>query len=316
MRNHNIDIIKIIAMAMVVYYHVCFYKQDFGYEPGSDVYLPNMARMVMSLCCAGVPLFFMCSGYCNAGKSWKGWWAVLKKVGTIAILAVFWNWLTPFPYWFLITLSGLYLITPILRYMEDKFPYLLWLGTIGIFVATMGMNLAYLITRAVGADFIPGYHQQGLMTTYAVVYYVLGAQMKKHLLPTWLSLVSIVAGYGLLMWEVVVHTTLDSTVFDGVNASFPTVGALLFSAGLFALLMRVPLNKTYIQKTAAFIASGCLMVYIFHLFVSKLLHQWINIPPQIGICAGMVLTLVVMVISFLMGWILSRIPVLRRLTKV
>ena len=316
MRNYNIDLIKIIAMTMVVYYHVCYYKQDFGYEAGMGVYIPNAARMVMSLCSAGVPLFFMCSGYCNVGKSWKGWSVLLKKVGTIAILTIFWNWLTPFPYWFLITLSGLYLITPVLRYMEDKLPYLFWLAVIGIFMATMGMNLAYLITRAVEVNFIPGYHQQGLMTSYAIVFYVLGAQMKKHLLPNWLSLFSIVAGYGLLTWELVVHTTLDGIVFDGVNASFPTVGALLFSGGLFVLMMRVPLNKACVQKVAVFIATGCLMVYIFHLFIWKALCQWVNISEQIGIGAGVLLSLVVMIISFMLGWALRQIPGIRALVSI
>ena len=56
MKNYNIDLIKIIAMTMVVYYHVCYYKQDFGYEAGMEVYIPNAVRMVVSLCCVGMLL--------------------------------------------------------------------------------------------------------------------------------------------------------------------------------------------------------------------------------------------------------------------
>ena len=56
MRNYNIDLIKIIAMAMVVYYRICYYKRDFDYDEGMEVYIPNATRVVMSLCSAGVLL--------------------------------------------------------------------------------------------------------------------------------------------------------------------------------------------------------------------------------------------------------------------
>lgn len=118
------------------------------------------------------------------------------------------------------------------------------------------------------------------------------------------------------MWEMVVHTTADSVLFDGVNASFPTVGALLFSCGGMGLLMKLPLHGIHVHKVLRFLASGCLVVYIFHLSVFKFLCDFLDVPQTLGVGSGILLTLLVTAISFGMGWLLRQIPGVRMLVKI
>ena len=72
-----IDVLKIIAAFLTVFYHLAYYKFDYGFVSG-QVYAPNINRIVMCLAACCVPLYlffrfyiisyrfnkdFRCSGY-------------------------------------------------------------------------------------------------------------------------------------------------------------------------------------------------------------------------------------------------------------
>lgn len=122
-RNPSVDIIKIIAMIMISYYHIGYSRLDYGFTPGQDNYMPNFSRIVMNLCAMGVPLFFIAAGYLTISRKYTAR-KIFLKILTIAVLATLWNYITPIPVWFLITLSGLYLIQPIIHFLQEKHPTL------------------------------------------------------------------------------------------------------------------------------------------------------------------------------------------------
>lgn len=63
---------------------------------------------------------------------------------------------------------------------ESSFPMamVILVGRIGNLSSYYGHESALLVLRTCHINY--DYHQQGLMTSYAIVYYVLGAYMKKH----------------------------------------------------------------------------------------------------------------------------------------
>ena len=58
-RVYGYDLLKALAMFMVVFYH--FLMLDFSFEPG-QFYMPDFNKIIHLICAAGVPLFFMVNG--------------------------------------------------------------------------------------------------------------------------------------------------------------------------------------------------------------------------------------------------------------
>ena len=86
-RIFGYDLIKALAMFLVVFYH--FNMLDFGFQPNT-FYVPNINKLFQIFCAAGVPLFFMVNGALTINKKTS-----LKKVTTkifrIFLIAVFWT---------------------------------------------------------------------------------------------------------------------------------------------------------------------------------------------------------------------------------
>ncbi len=321
-RKPFIDILKTLAMFMVVCYHCCFYKMDYGYTPGATEYVPNLARALMNLCSMGVPLFFMCSGYCTLASASSGWKKMGRKVLTILLLTLLWNYVTPFPIWFFISLSALYLATPILRRLKQHYPRLYWCGVACIGFATFGLNETYVISRLFAPNIMDNYHIQGLFTSYALVYYTLGDWFKSRNVPAKLALGVLVAGFALSLVDGAILTTACGNIFDGVNGAFPMLSSLLMTVGTFSLLERFKLDpQSRATKTMALIASGCLAVYIFHIFFLNTINQllasvWNAKITQYSIPGAIVWSLLIWAISWSAGMLIRRIPYVCYLMKL
>lgn len=286
-RVFGYDLIKAFAMFLIVLYH--FNSVDFDQVPDDGWYIPNVTKFFYALCSAGVPLFFMVNG-ALLGSKLMTFRKCLEKSARLLFVAVLWTALficilSPFIqgrgfpsvgefknyYWFLYTLSALYWI----NYILNKSKWLKMIVVAFLLVFPFLTNLVWDVIIAYNPNAsIPNWGHTGVFTLYSVVYYYLGAFLSKKNLPIWLSLLSIIMGLLLVNGEVLVMSTHNHQVYDGVNACFPTVGAMMISIGVFTLLKKVRLNNMpKLRQALSLIGCSTIGIYVLHLFILLLVRE-------------------------------------------
>lgn len=283
------DIIKALAIFLIVLYHLN--SVDFGQVPNDGWYFPNVTKFIYAICSSGVPLFFMVSGALQSTKIMM-LSKCIKKSMRLLIVAVGWSLLftcvlypvlrgSDYPsigqfqnyYWFLYTLAILYWITFLLG--KSK--------TIRVIVVSLLIlfpffsNFIWLIIIAVDPNVsLPSWGHTGVFTLYSVVYYYLGSYLASHDITRKTSISVTIIGVFLVNFEVIVRSTYEGYVYDGVNASFPTIGALFISAGLFSILKTIKKeNCPYVCNLLSFVGKNTIGVYIFHLFFVWLVSSYL-----------------------------------------
>lgn len=271
-RYFGIDIMKIAAAFMVTFYH--FQRIDYGFTTG-QFYFPNMNRLLMNLCVVSVPLFFMCNGAILLNKKYSVK-QIFQKAAKIILLILAWHWLS-FPDWFFKTLCLLYCCYPILRYAFEKKRWIMYLLMVALLAVPFMLNLVTTLLKLQPEPVVIPLRSfslnlteignTGLFTIYGLMYFLLGGILRKRRLPSWLSICMIASGFALCTLEGIIYTNYYNTIYDGVNSSFPTVGALLMSVGVFDLMIRcnMPTKYTWISDGIIFASKHVLGIYLFHL---------------------------------------------------
>ena len=288
-RIFGYDFIKALAMLFVVIYH--FGSTDFGTVPLEGWYIPNLPKFLLSLCSAGVPLFFMVNGALTANKPTPTE-KVCKKSGRLLFVAAFWTFFftclinpllygRPMPglmqfynyYWFLYTLVPLYWVN---WFFNDK-PVLRIILVGAIFVYPFLSNFVWTMIAAVDQDIqMPSWGHTGLFSLYAIVYYYAGHWLATRKLPPPLCLIIVLIGMLAVNVEVSIMSTYRHTIYDGVNDSFPTIGAMLIAVGLFMLLKNVTMeNLPHLKKCISIIGNSTIGIYVFHRFFLELFKNYL-----------------------------------------
>lgn len=305
---------------MISYYHIGYSRLDYGFTPGQENYMPNFSRIVMNLCAMGVPLFFIAAGYLTISRKYTAR-KIFLKILTIAVLATLWNYITPFPVWFLITLSGLYLIQPIIHFLQEKHPTLYIVMMLGAAMPSFVYNFAFEMGLLLDSSIVEGFRRGGALTTYAIVYYMVGGLLVKYRIKVKTALLLLLLGIALTTMEGIIITNHTGKMFDNVNASFPTLGALSMSLGLYSLLLRISINENRVSRSLEIIGGTCLAVYIFHLTAAHLIlgdlyrSIW-GCRIQMNIFSCLIYTLIVDIVCALAGYSLQSIPYIRNLLKL
>lgn len=73
-------------------------------------------------------------------------------------------------------------------------------------------------------------------------------------------------GWALLVWEVYVYSNYNRNIYDGVNASFPSLGAMFLSLGFFMLIKDYKIYCSSLGTYFKFIGRNTMGVYVFHIF--------------------------------------------------
>lgn len=323
-RVYGYDLLKALAMFMVVFYH--FLMLDFSFEPG-QFYIPNFNKIIQLICAAGVPLFFMVNGALtiNNNITLK---KVIIKVSRIVMIAVFWTALLRCGvigllmgkgqpdsiygfinyYWFLFSLAYVYILNYIIQILPKWCGYLL---VIAIFTVTFLNNFIWDIILFVDPDHsFPHWGLTGLFTLYGIVYSRIGAFLKNTKLSFPVCILIFLFGLAMNIFKTIVMTNHDGEVFDGVNGSFPTIGALFLSVGLFCLFKDVKDNfwPSRLIETIGINSGG---VYIFHLvfvlFIRGQIHAYFNLQtlPLLAVLLFAMATTILC--AYISEWI-SRTP--------
>lgn len=306
-----LDFIKFVAAFLTVFYHLSYYNLDYGFKP-NEIYYPNFSRIIMCFASCCVPLFFITNGALMFARqrTIKGTYA---KIFKIAFLIIFWSFLN-FPSWFFKTLCILYFLFPFFQYFyaHSKKIYFSICGIILIFPYMY--NFALMITQAIGLkeiNFIgttvpiASLERTGFFTLYSIVYFLLGpvlSKMKNS--PVYIDFILIFSGLFLVVLECTIYTNLNNTMFDGVNAAFPTIGTLLLSVGMFLSFKKFSFKG--IAKPLHFVCNGIFAIYISHNYIISILPSSFKEPLIVSI----IVTFVICIVGATVGKLASKIPII------
>lgn len=321
-RCFGIDVMKIVAAFMVTFYH--FQRIDYGFVVG-QFYIPNLNRLLMNLCVISVPLFFMCNGAILLNKKYKTKEIILKAIKIIFLILV-WHW-TSFPDWFFKTLCLVYCCYPFFKYAFEKKRWMLYILLIGLVTVPFLLNLVTTLLKLRPEPvvlYLKSYSLNltemgniGLFTLYGVEYFLLGGFLMKRRLPVWASICMIHVGFALCTLEGIIYTNYYNMIYDGVNASFPTLGALLMSIGVFDLVVRCNVSAKFIFvfDGISFAAKNVLGIYLFHLALILQVRQYMTREIYPFVLVFFICFLIDLV-CILICAIIKKIPYIRELVII
>jgi surface polysaccharide O-acyltransferase-like enzyme len=282
-RIFGLDLLKALAAFFVVLYHVRLV--DFGYQEGV-YYYPTFIQVLWLFCACGVPLFFMINGALTIYRHYDMRKTVMK-VGRLLLVALFWGIISLlvynvthddkkpfiidslFYYWFLFSLAVFYLISFVLGRLPDWCRRIV-VATLLIFPFMTNMIWDFIIlfipemTR-------PSWGHIGLFTMYGLVYLYAGDYLMHHRCNKLLVILGGIIGLALLSIEATAVVNNTHAQFEGGNYCFPTVGALLLSVALFALLKDWSVRCSFWKHIITFLGNNALGIYIFHLLLMVVL---------------------------------------------
>jgi len=239
----SLDIIKLISAFMIVFYHLDGYLRLGSFMNGS--YNISTSQIIMSLCSCSVPLFFMVNGALLLNKEYTTE-KIYIKAAKVALIIIVWK-IVAFPDWFMRTLIILFLLYPILNKL-DKAKNKIWrnLVMLVLFIFPFLYNLVMIFWQCWFPDFSVVFLgktlsletlplKSGFYTLYSILYFLLGGIMFRKKLNNILSAISLLAGWGLVVFDVISSSNYTGKIQDAANTCFPTIGAMLISIGIFNL---------------------------------------------------------------------------------
>ena len=200
-------------------------------------------------------------------------------------------------YWFLYTLAFLYWVNYVLCNRPVVRSVVLLLLLLFPFIS----NLFWTIYVAFNIDSeMPSWGHDGFLTLYSILYYYLGVKLYKMTISPIIILLFILLGLVFLIGEVSIMSTYYKCVYDGVNRSFPTIGAMFLSIGLFMLLKDINLRSCAITKRIIeFIGRNTIGIYVFHLFFIGIIKAYFFNSDNMPVVIVYLSTLVVVCVCAL-----------------
>ena len=337
-----IDVLRVIAIFQVILIHLSFPIFNKEELPQSYVLAANFYDSFSRAC---VPIFFMISGYLLIGRDepvkdflrkrfikvgipalvWTAAYLVWQQeayrngsmnifhIGLSMVKAVFGGHIE-IHLWFIYVLMGLYLVTPILRVLVSASPdipkyfLILWLIANPLF-DLMGRISGETVDQSVRLLLVEGY------AGYMVLGYVLGQRVLSTRGIRVTAIIFLVAAF--TVFTGTKHLTMQAGSFDGFLYNYLGFPVITMSASLFLLLKS--LGKSFDEKNMSFIrqlAGATFGIYLIHIFMIEALrkgwfgfrlYSWMEPSVYMIPLTG----LAVFVISFVIVFVIQKIPVLK-----
>lgn len=228
--------------------------------------------------------------------------------------------------WFLRTLSMLYMISPIIKWIysnKNRLYLKIMLGI--IFVFPFLYNYVILIFKLMNISFynLNKLPRTGLFTMYSILYFVVGGLLSKFISSnnknankySKFFIIVFVIGIILSTIEGTILTNIDKSMFDGVNSSFPTIGAMCMSFSVFYIVSGINIDdNSYIHKIIEFIGKNAIGIYIFHLPFVYMYRNIIGFTYN-NLIVAIFITTIIVIISSILNSILVKIPIFKYLLK-
>ena len=302
-RLAHLDLLKTIAILMVVTLHIPFWSVDFIAQPSVSRVIQYALRLVTE----GVPLFVMVNGYLLLGKTAPdlkahlkktlrlfllliAWWVILTVVGTLICdpprpfsLRSFPSWFSrtgPVEYtgglWFLQSLIALYLIVPVLQriFLEDRRLFS-WLFLVVSFF-TVGMSLLRSLSDCLGLlpgtdgfVFLIGFLEKldPLGNAWFLFYFMLGGMILRHreLIARRRLLFCLIglAGWAAAFLFGYLMSRARGSLY-GVAFNYGHMFMAMFLTGLYALVLPYRDQGTVFGRIIADVGGNTFGIYLSH----------------------------------------------------
>lgn len=290
-RNSSFELLRIVAMAMIVFYHIVSYYLYLLPNPDNrELYTALLPTLHI-----GVILFVLISGYFGIKSTWKGLISLLMVVIVYNLPFVLYSgigngrwmeslmFITNTPYWFIRCYLYLYLVAPFINKAIDKLSMrervgaLVAFGIISIYFGCTEGDLAL---------------QDGKNLVNFILLYLLGNTLKitQERWQSWniWSLFGIFVGMNVLTFTLL-YFSYGAYLHDFVfNISFPYRSPLLIINAILVFMMfgKLHINSVWINN----IATSMFAVYIIHcqpmihnIFVMGALRNMLNVSRGGGI---------------------------------
>lgn len=317
-RNHRLDLLRVIALMMIILMHSPMPK----YALAPSYIITGLSYFTAP----GIGLFFMISGALLLGNSLSTRDFLRRRISKILFPTVFWTFfylivnyirgglsviealqsIASIPFsmqgqgilWFMYTLAGLYLLTPILAQWlktaskkEVEFYLFLWAITLlypyldmVLFIDTSSAGILYYFTGYLGY-YLLGYYLNryyGFQKVHVVVAVVIAL-----LIPALLYATGIEFNFYSLLWYLSLPVVLMASVW-------------------FVLINRTPNNNFYLISEISRLSFG---IYFVHIFILRRCLWRIDVIRELpGLIQIPVVMIATLVLSFLVVKLISRLP--------
>lgn len=227
--------------------------------------------------------------------------------------------------WFLNTILGLYIVTPLVRKITESkklTEYFLIIGIVFTFIIprtivlleSLNINIMSMAALGISTAFSKMYFH---FTLGFVFYYVLGFYIAKYDIKESLrkfSLILWIIGYTLTLTLTIWYCNKIGYASELFHANFST-GVLLMSVGIF-IFAKYFLSKLKISekgvKIVKHLSKYSLGVYLVHVLVLdeiKNIFNFIDISPMISMP---IMVICIFIISYVISVILNCIPIIKK----
>jgi surface polysaccharide O-acyltransferase-like enzyme len=335
-RNFNLDLLKILACFSVVVLHVT----------GRVVFVNNnytLSHFFYYAACIAVPIFFMVNGYLLLNKNEITYKYIWKKISNILIVVFSWNLIiligkliikrefnNPiysvvenliqrgyfWQFWFFGSLIIIYLFVPILnKYFKNvKSAVLLTCMFIGI---SLVIDLISIF-RSLNGDSIV---QINVIQTFRLwtwlAYYLLGGLLGNTLVKNKiLNFFNVKWNWAILISSLTISNIYQynmAKLYNAVNAEYfyDNILTFVYVISLFILVLRF--NFKSLNRFILLISSNMIGIYILHATVIKVLSKLISFDKPL---LNTIIIFIVFISSLLCSWIISKIPIVKKLISL
>lgn len=350
-RMFYIDVLKALAIVMVVSLHSGLWHTDFISNQTFATYFQYFLRLIME----GVPIFLLVNGYLKLSKSFdfkKHMFKTLKLfiiyVAWSLILTILLSLINKNPMsinylvnsllltdtgnsytgilWFIRYLILIYLIFPIIKYIYDNnyklFKYLFYILLIFVF----GFNFIYMIIDLVNSiyfisilfnfkNFIGSFYLKIVDNIY-LLYFMLGgiiyAEKNKFLNKRILI-------YGILSWIIafvygVLMSKINNTLYMN-NYNYSQIMLMLTILGFVYISMKLNIKNKFIKEIITSISKNSMGIYLLHMIFISLINVFFPYDGY-GLIIRALITIVVVMLSWLLSIIIKKIPGLNYLMNI
>lgn len=335
-----LDILKILAILLVIFNHSHFYIYN------TNGFIGAIHVILFDFCKIAVPLFVMASGALLLGREssykeifCKRIWRVLVPLIFITMiyslmygdnvkeffLALFMNYndqYNPYWLWYLYMIMGLYILTPFLQKMIKNFTNKDFKWFILLFVIIISIfNILPVITsmflgeaKNIRGDFV------NLFFPVAIGYYVAGYYFSKQQITSKMNLISIITLIiSILIGSIFMYYGLfyqNLSYDDMIDYSFITVA---IPALCVFIICKYYLNKSLknerLNQLVLAVSCSVFGVYLFHVFLLEKIYKLgfiqtiFDFNQIIGI---FILDILVFIILTVFIYLLRKIPLIKK----
>ena len=343
-RKENIDLLKAIAITMILIYHGICYNINYQSK--------NIYEGIFT---ASIPLFFLINGYLLFSKDFN-----LKKhtykIIRLTLLTIIWGiittlliliiknqqitfeiifntlWKLKYGYvnhlWFMGSLICIYIFFPLFKSTFDNnkkaFIWTLVLCFIFVFCNKFINMLVTLygyyfknIKSISNINYFSVFNPYNGLKGYTIFYFLLGGLIKiyeehirktKIIIPITGIIISIIGLYSYRL----VYSDITSKIYDIVWNGFDTLMALIITVSLY----RLCINYNFKSKIITFISKNTFGIYLIHMLYIHLTIDYIKeIPFFCSAIGNIVYGIYILILSSITIIIIKKIPIIKKILQ-